>query len=255
MKKALGAMAKALATVQRVATELLRQIPGSQQVEDFSEVATRPIRNLAGLFLGKFPWLKRWEWLLEIDRLRRIHPTMLLVLLAYVFYRGTQTTYLGHIATDMVIYPFLVLISYFNPFLGILSAAAFGIGDLLQKLVFNDIYGSLGTGRLAALGAWGDGNYWGGIVGYCIAYSSIVMAGLLPGVMARVFRLAARKTLAVIFFRKTAAVADGVTPGNPGSQGGPGRGAGNTGAGGPSSGGMGSLMPGGSEPTYPVAEF
>jgi hypothetical protein len=242
MKKALVAVARFLATTQRVVIEFLRRIPGSQQVEGFADIATRPIRNLASFFLRKFPGLKRWEWLLEIDRLQKIHPTMLLVLLVYVFYRGTQTTYLGHIATDMVIYPFLGAISYFNPFLGILSAVAFGIGDLLQKLVFNDIYGSVGTGQVAALGAYGDANYWGGIVGYCIAYSSIVMAGLVPGMMARVFRLAARKMLAFFFFRKTAAVADGATPGN-------------SGAGGSGSGGTSSLMPGGSEPTYPVAEF
>ena len=116
MRNALQTVAQALATAQRVVIEKLRQIPGSQQVEEFADGATRPVRKLAEFFLRRFPGLQRWEWLLEIDRLRRINPVMLLVLLTFVFYRGAQTTYLGHIATDRMIYPFLGAISYFNPY-------------------------------------------------------------------------------------------------------------------------------------------
>ena len=259
MKQVFVNIAQFLVWVQQTVIALLRQIPGSEQVEAIAEGVTRPIRGLAAFFLRKFPWLKRWEWLLEIERLQKIHPVMLMVLLAFVFYRGLQTTYLGHIATDRMIYPFLGAISYFNPFLGILSAVTFGVGDLIQKLIYNDIYGSAATGGLAVLGAFGDGNYWGGVAGYCLAYSSIVVAGLLPGMLARVFRLAVRKTLALLFFRKAAATADGAKYGEPGkgpagsTAGGAGAPAGGSQAG--ASGGMGSLMPGGTEPVYPMAEF
>lgn len=246
MTKALTALARAVATAQRVVIETLRRIPGSDAVEELAEFVTRPIRALADWCLRRLPWLARWEWLLEIDRLRRIPPVMLVLVLGYVFYRGVQTTHLGHIGTDRLIYPLLSAVSYFNPFLGIVSAAVFGIGDLLQKLVVNDIYGSRGTGRLAMLAAYGDLNYWGGVVGYAVAYSSLVMAGLVPGLMARVFRVAAQRTITFVLFRRAAAAADGARQPSSFPP---------TATGVATMSPVSVLMPGGVTPRYPLAEL
>lgn len=243
MTKVFTILGQAIATTQRRLVELWRRVPGSAAIDELAELLTRPIRALADGCLRRWPWLARWEWLLEVDRLRRIPPVMLVLVLGYVFYRGIQTTHLGHIGTDRLIYPLLSAISYFNPFLGIVSAALFGIGDLLQKLVVNDIYGSRGVGRLAPLAAYGDLNYWGGVVGYAVAYSSLVMAGFVPGLLARVFRLAVQRTITFVLFRRAAAAADGASSASPyaGAH--------------VSASPVSVLMPGGVEPRYPVAEL
>lgn len=239
-------LAGLLSRVQQQVVRIYRGIPGHRAFDWLAAALTRPIRGLANLALRLFPKLKEWEWLLEIQRIRIMHPTLLLVLLAWVFYRGARPTDLGHIGTDFVIYPYFGALSYFNPFLGMVSAAFYGMGDVIQKLIYNDIFGSEFLYEMAYVGAYDDPNYRWGIVGYCVAYSSLAVAGLLPGILARVFRMGVRKWLARYFYKKTAAVADGARLRNaPVPDGTPGQAGAN----------LGALYPGGTAPVYPLAEL
>ena len=192
-----------VAGLQRQVAEKITGIPGWQEIEDAARWLTAPIRELAHAVLRIVPGIRRVEWLLEVERLTKIHPVLLALTLAFVLWRGLRPTELGHIGTDALIYPLIGALSYFNPFLGVLSGVAYGIGDLTQKLFWNDIYGATGSRGL---------NYWAAMVGYVLAYSSLMMMGLLPGVLARVARLAMRRTLQAFFFRRAGATSDGAVP-------------------------------------------
>jgi hypothetical protein len=162
-----------------------------------------PVVGLARGALRVLPPLRYVEWLLEIESLTRRHPLPLALSMLYVIWRGLHTTPLGHIGTDPMIYPFLATISGFNPFLGIVCGGLFGVGDLAQKLVWPDMYGARG---------WGDLNYWGGMLGYVVAYSSLMFMGVLPGLLSRVFRALIRVFLQKVVFARRAAAADGALP-------------------------------------------
>ena len=70
MKSLLMALVGLLATVREIVLETYRRIPGNQAMDRVADLLTRPIRGLAGSALRTFPKLKRWEWLLEIERIR-----------------------------------------------------------------------------------------------------------------------------------------------------------------------------------------
>lgn len=192
-----------VAEFQRQVVEAIVAIPGYHDVEGAARTLTAPVRELARSVQRMFPAVRRIEWLLETERLIRMNPLLLSVTLAFVVWRGLRPTSLGHIGTDTLIYPLLGAVSYFNPFLGILSGIAYGIGDLAQKLVWNDIYGATGSRGL---------NYWGAMLGYVFSYSSLVAMGLLPGVLARISRVAVRKGLNALFYQRASATADGAAP-------------------------------------------
>jgi len=181
---------------------------------DVVRISTRistPLVAFANWTLATMPVLRRAEWLLEIESLTKRHPVTLAVSLAFVFLRGLSPSHLGHIGTDALMYPFLAAISGFNPYLGIVCGAVFGVGDLIQKLLWNDIYGTQNANNIGVL-AWTDVSYWGAIIGYAIAYSSTMSMGLLPGMASRTCRLAARYVIARFFHQKAAAAADGARP-------------------------------------------
>ena len=173
----------------------------------YSEKVSKPVKSIAQWALRTMPWLRKAEWLLEVETLTKRHPVALAFSISYAAWSGLMPTLYGHIATDQTIYPVLAAISGFNPFLGLLCGAVFGIADFAQKLVWNDIYQSPGTpqGRLSL-------NYWGAMAGYVIAYSSTMTMGVLPGMASRVSRLAMRKTLQTFFYRRAASAADGAVP-------------------------------------------
>jgi hypothetical protein len=187
------------AAIQQYVKDTLPKIPGWHLFEDGTRLLVKPVQWIADLTLRFVPVTKRLEWLLEIDRLRTLHPVILAVTLTWSLWRGLRTTPYGHIGTDTLIYPTLAAISYFNPFLGIISGVTFGVGDIAQKLVVNDINRT----NFDAV------NYHWALIGYTIAYSSLMVAGLLPGVTARVFQLVTRRTLQFIVGRFRAARAEG----------------------------------------------
>ncbi len=196
------AIVGAIARVQGRVAVAVRRLPGWPLIEWAAEQVARPVKALPDHALRRMPWLRRAEWLLETARLRHMNPVILTVALLIALWRGLRTTPLGHIGTDPLIYPLIGSISCFNPFLGFVSAVAFGVGDLAQKLVYNDIYAAAGRG----------GNYWGAMSGYVVAYSAVMVMGLLPGVLSRVGRHAVRLGLQQFFFRRAAATADGAEP-------------------------------------------
>jgi hypothetical protein len=79
---------------------------------------------------------------------------------------GLYPSHLGHIDTTPFIYQLMPIISCINPALGLLCAIVFGVTDMTEKMITNNIYGSTGLG-----------NYIGARVGYLIAYSAVIVAG------------------------------------------------------------------------------
>jgi hypothetical protein len=181
----------------------LNAMPVFRQLTAFAVVLCSPVVGLARGTLRALPFMRKLEWLLEIELLTRRHPVILALTMAYVAWRGLQTTPLGHIGTDRMIYPFLGAVGGFNPFLGFCCGIIYGAGDIVQKLLMPDMYGARG---------WGDPNYWGALAGYVVAYSSLMIMGLFPGMLSRVFRVITRSVVKKVFFSRASATADGALP-------------------------------------------
>jgi hypothetical protein len=203
-------MQELLRTIAQIRANIgkaLRQLPFWPEVVKICTLISSPVVKLAHAALKIFPSLRQLEWLLEIESLTKRSPVLLALSMLFVVWRGLHKTSMGHIGTDYLIYPFLAALSGFNPFLGLVCGALFGIGDLVQKLLWADIYGaSKDSAR------WGDLNYWGAIFGYIVAYSSLMCMGLLPGMLSRVARVSVRAMIGKISFRSAASSADGATP-------------------------------------------
>jgi hypothetical protein len=182
----------------------LTSLPFWPEVVKISLLISGPVIALSRWTLGVMPSLRRAEWLLEIEALSRRHPVGLAFALSLVAFRGLLPSQNGHIGTAEVIFPLLGGISGFNPYLGLLCGVAYGVADIFQKLLWNDIYDTPG-GRMSV-------QYWGAMIGYCIAYSSTVAMGMLPGVSSRVCRLIARNAVQKWIHRNHAAAADGARP-------------------------------------------
>jgi hypothetical protein len=191
-----------VAEVRAAVGETVGRIPHWAEIVQYATRICAPLQRFAQATLRKFPGLRKLEWLLEIESLTRRHPVVLALSMLFVIWRGLKTTSLGHIGTDSTIYPFLALISGYNPFLGLVCGGLFGVADLVQKFFVPDIYGARG---------WGDINYWGAMFGYIIAYSSTMWMGMAPGIMARVCRRLARYAWDKVRGRADA-TADGATP-------------------------------------------
>ncbi len=181
----------------------LNEILFWRELTEFCRRVSLPLTGLAHGTLRLFPFLRRLEWLLEIESLTRRHPVVLVFTLAFVLLRGLKSTPLGHIATDEAIYPFVALVSGYNPFLGMLCGVFYGAGDLVQKFFLPDIYGAR---------HWSDGNFWGALAGYVVAYSSLMIMGLAPGMASRACRAAAGVVIRSYFNRRATAMADGGVP-------------------------------------------
>ena len=193
---------KSIAQLQADIARWLNAQPFWKPLVDISRRICAPVVTVARGTLSALPALKKLEWLLEIESLTKRHPVPLAFSLVFVAYRGIRTTPLGHIGTDAVIYPLMGILSGFNPFLGLVCGALFGAADLLQKLLIPDMFGARG---------WGDANYWGAMGGYVVAYSSLMLMGMLPGMTSRCFRAGVRGILKQ-FFAKRTATADGALP-------------------------------------------
>jgi hypothetical protein len=194
---------RAVHDLQAQISKILQSIPLWKDIVHLSEIVCSPIIKFANAVLKKIPALKRVEWLFEVESLTRRHPVLLMLSLLCVALRGILPTNLGHIGTDPIIYPLMGAISGFNPFLGLISGVLFGVADLLQKLVWPDIYGARG---------WGDLNYWGAMAGYAVSYSSLMIMGMLPGFLSRLFRKLVRCAIQKWFFIRSTASADGAAP-------------------------------------------
>ncbi len=199
-------MREFIKTIARIQADLSRWLNAQAFWKPVVNGSTRvcaPVVALASGTLNALPFLRKLEWLLEIDALTKRHPVLLAFSMIFVALRGIQTTPLGHIGTDPVIYPLMGMISGFNPFLGLVCGAVYGAADLLQKLVLPDMYGARG---------WTDLNYWGGMIGYTVAYSSLMMMGVFPGMFSRCMRALVRIIMKKFFAKRIAAMADGAVP-------------------------------------------
>ena len=196
---AVGRLLGQIAKLQKSVQAALLKTPGWRQFERLAAALTSPVRRFASATQRTFPFTRRFDWLLEIERIKSMHPVILIIAIAWAIRRGLFTTQYGHIGTDTLIYPSIATISYFNPFLGLVTAIAFGIGDIVQKFFVNDIFGTNGR----------DANYFSALVGYCIAYSSLMVGGFLPGIMSRLFSFIARYAISSAFLIVARARADG----------------------------------------------
>ncbi len=187
----------------------LARLPLWPDIVRLAAILVSPVTGAARATLSAFPFLRRLEWLLEVESLTKRHPVVLALALLYVLWRGWRTTTHGHIGTDASIYPFMAIVSGFNPCLGIACGVFYGIGDLIQKFLRPDMFG-VPKGRA-------DVNFWPAMFGYTVSYSSLMCMGVVPGVLARVARHTARGVLRAVFVRRASAVADGAGPGAPGA--------------------------------------
>ena len=178
-------------------------LPFWKDVERCSMIIAGPVKAIAGTALRLFPFLRRFEAYLEVESLKKRPPVILALSITILAFRGNLTSPNGNIGTDTSVFPFHTLESCFNPFLGALSAIAFGGADLLQKLVKPDIYGAM---------KWTDPNYYGALGGYLAAYSITLWMGVMPGLMSRVGRKIAISIFLKIRAKRAAAQADGATP-------------------------------------------
>jgi hypothetical protein len=123
----------------------------------------------------------RFEPYIEFQRGRQMDRAVVFILLIYVALLGAYPSNLGHLDTAPQIWIALPIISGFNPYLGLVSGVVFSVFDWVGKfLPFESVYGA----------DFGDGfqNFWGARVGYILAYTTMILNGMLPGVLARVFR-------------------------------------------------------------------
>jgi ElaB/YqjD/DUF883 family membrane-anchored ribosome-binding protein/Tfp pilus assembly major pilin PilA len=193
----------AIAQFRTLAAKLIQSIPLWPELTQFCSMLTAPVVRLSQAILRRAPWLKKLEWLFELERFARRNPVALVISMGYMMWRGLHTTRYGHIGTDTAVYPFIAAVSGYNPFLGIMSGAAFGVGDLIQKLVKPDMFGA---------GGWEDPNYWEALGGYIVAYSSVMWAGWFPGAASRAGRYGVRLALKKMSEARVSATSDGAVP-------------------------------------------
>jgi hypothetical protein len=125
------------------------------------------------------PLGRRLDPYLGFSELRRFNPLLALLPMGLLLVFGLVRSQFGHMDTVPAIFPIMALISGLNPFVGILCGLAYGAGDLVQKFVVDDVFYE---------GIRTAGDYWGARAGYLIAYSALILFGILPGVFSRVGR-------------------------------------------------------------------
>jgi len=123
------------------------------------------------------PAIGRLDPYLGVSELRRLNPLLAFIPIGVMAVLGARTSEFGHMDTVGGIFPIMSLISALNPLVGLLSGLAYGASDFIQKFIVDDIFYE---GDRVGL------DYWGARVGYLLGYSSMIMFGLVPGVMARI---------------------------------------------------------------------
>lgn len=192
-----------LVKIQAGIGHFFTSLPFWKEVEKLAMIVAGPVRKIAAFALRRFPFLRRFEKYLETEALTRRSPVLLAISILFIVYRGLMKSENGHIGTDVAVYPFLTIVSTFNPFLGALCGICFGAADLIQKLLRPDIFGA---------NHFGDANYYGAMAGYVVAYSVTIWMGLFPGLLSRIGRSVAIGIFQKIRGSRAAAHADGATP-------------------------------------------
>ncbi|MGD2067572.1 MAG: hypothetical protein PVI57_02730 [Gemmatimonadota bacterium] len=173
-----GVILVALAKGYRSLRSAAEEIPGFESYERLSRTvvarvfgAVRLPESVGGLL----------EPYLEARAARRMDPPLVFALWVVVGCLGLYPSYLGHLDTTPGVFAILPFVSGVNPFVGLITALDFSLLDWIGKwLPFESVYGA----------DLGDGlhNYFGARGGYLFAYSTVLLAGVLPGVLARVAR-------------------------------------------------------------------
>jgi len=178
----------------------LDNIPG---FDAFSNLATKVTDVIFGAI--KFPAAveERFEPFVEFQRGRQMDRAIVFLVLIYMALLGAYPSNLGHLDTAPQIWVALPIISGFNPYLGLVSGLTFSVADWIGKfLPFESVFGA----------DFGDGmqNFWGARIGYILAYTTLILNGMLPGVLARVFRQFIRGIAHKILPRKATQAAMGI---------------------------------------------
>lgn len=168
---------------QTTGTIGVQPLPGRGKV-DWQRLQAQ-VNSLASRYVPRLPFYVTLAPYLELDRLASLKPWILFGSLGLPALLGLYSSQYGHIDTTPFIYQVMPIISGINPVLGLLGGIVFGIADIAEKMVTNNIYGVSGSG-----------DYFGARMGYLIAYLAVIVSGVVPGVLARVFRNAARRIMA-----------------------------------------------------------
>jgi hypothetical protein len=143
----------------------------AQALSRVRAVADRRLDRILARRMGR-----KLDPFLGFSELRRFNPLLALIPIAFMFALGAMRSQYGHIDTAWGVFPLMALVSGLNPVVGLLSGLAYGAGDLIQKFIVDDVYYE--SARTA-------GDYWGARLGYLVSYSSLIVFGLLPGILAR----------------------------------------------------------------------
>jgi len=178
----------------------LDNIPGFDR---FSNLATQVTDVIFGVI--KFPRAveERFEPYVEFQRGRQMDRALVFAVLIYMALLGAYPSNLGHLDTAPQIWIALPIVSGFNPYLGLVSGLVFSLADWIGKfLPFESVFGA----------DFGDGmqNFWGARIGYLLAYTTLIINGMLPGILARVFRQFIRGVAHKILPRKATQAAMGL---------------------------------------------
>lgn len=184
-------------------TALRRLLGGIPGFDAFLGLATRVTDRIFGIV--RFPGAleERFEPYIEFRRGRQMDRALVFAVLVYMAVLGAYPSSLGHLDTAPQIWIALPIVSGFNPYLGLVSGVVFSVFDWLGKwLPFESVYGADFGGGIQ--------NFFGARVGYILAYTTLVLNGMLPGILARVFRQIVRTIGPRILPRKAGQAAMGL---------------------------------------------
>lgn len=175
-----------------------RRVPGYPWFERWATARTRAVFRHV-----RIPerFATRLEPFLEANRCRAIDPVIIMLVWMAGGVLGAWPTAGGILKSTPFIFGLLAMVSGMNPFLGLTTALVFAGADLATKLIAVSLelsglvlpagvagwFDTLGLTALPILAAVAQG--LGLLVGAVLAYSTMALTGVAPGISARVFRL------------------------------------------------------------------
>ncbi|NNM06395.1 MAG: hypothetical protein HKO65_14985, partial [Gemmatimonadetes bacterium] len=200
-----------LAKAYRWLRSILENIPAFSALDRIAKAVTGKVYRIVRLPSNLEA---RVDPLLEIEAGRQMDPILAAALFAFFAGLGLYPSSLGHMDTTPYLFSVLPFVGVFNPYLGLCSGVVFAVFDWAGKWLY-PLLSSLGSWvpvESVYGGNWSDGaqNFFGARAGYLFGYSIVLLTPLLPGILARVFRIVIHRLARQVLQRPTAAAAAGL---------------------------------------------
>jgi len=191
------------ALIGKAYTALRKMLEGIPGFDAYTRIATTITDRVFAVVRLPASMEKRFDPYIEFEHGRSMDRALVFAVLVYMAVLGAYPSNLGHLDTAPHIWIALPIVSGFNPYLGLVSGIVFSVFDWVGKfLPFESVYGAdFGSGMQ---------NFWGARIGYILAYTTLILNGMLPGILARVFRQFVRGITRSIFPRKATQAAMGI---------------------------------------------